>query len=76
MLNRDLNGKSRGYAFIEYENRAEFKRAFRDGHLIKINDRRVVVDCEYSRTNKTFRPLRLGGGLGNARKTVNCKYKQ
>ncbi len=33
----------------------------------KINDRRIVLDVERGRTVKSWKPQRLGGGLGGAR---------
>jgi len=60
-------GKSRGYAFIEFERSNDLKDAFQhaDGH--KLKDRRILVDVERGRTVKTWRPRKLGGGLGKTR---------
>lgn len=61
---RDNEGKSRGYAFIEYENMRGFKSAFRQADGKKVDSRRVIIDAERGRTSKYWRPLRLGGGKG------------
>lgn len=44
---------------------------------MKIEGKRVLVDIERGRTVPTFRPRRLGGGLGTTRlgsKHMNQKY--
>ena len=44
---------------------------------MKIEGKRVLVDIERGRTVPTFRPRRLGGGLGSTRlgpKHLNQKY--
>eukprot|EP01083_Nonionella_stella_P191601 709080_1 len=60
-------GKSRGYAFIEFERSNDLKEAFQhaDGH--KLKGRRILVDVERGRTVKTWKPRKLGGGLGKTR---------
>ncbi|KAF9115479.1 hypothetical protein BGX27_007608 [Mortierella sp. AM989] len=64
---KDLEGKPRGYAFIEFEREKDMKAAYKDADGIKINGRRIVVDVERGRTVKGWRPKRLGGGLGGTR---------
>lgn len=66
-LVKDKEGKSRGYAFVQYENAADFTAAYKDADGRKIEDRRIVVDVERGRTVKDWRPRRLGGGLGMTR---------
>ena len=65
----DFNGKSRGYAFIEYEHESDLKQAYKQGDGKKIDGRRVLVDVERSRTVPGWIPRRLGGGKGPARFT-------
>lgn len=48
-----------------------------DADGMKIEGRRILVDIERGRTVNTFRPRRLGGGLGTTRlgsKAQNQKY--
>ncbi|KXN67528.1 RNA-binding domain-containing protein [Conidiobolus coronatus NRRL 28638] len=59
---------SRGYAFIEYEREKDMKAAYREADGVRLKGRRVVVDVERGRTQKGWKPRRLGGGLGNTRK--------
>lgn len=47
-----LPGKSRGYAFIEYEHKNDMKEAYKNADGRKIEGRRVVVDVERGRTVK------------------------
>ncbi len=64
----DKQGKSRGIAFVEYENEEDMKRAFRAADGMKIEGRDIVVDVERGHTCiQTWLPRRLGGGLGGTR---------
>jgi U1 small nuclear ribonucleoprotein 70kDa len=69
----DFNGRSRGYAFIEYDHEADLKQAYKQGDGKKIDGRRVLVDVERSRTVAGWIPRRLGGGKGPARFTESKK---
>ncbi|KAF9933843.1 hypothetical protein FBU30_004239 [Linnemannia zychae] len=64
---KDSEGKSRGYAFIEFEREKDMKAAYKDADGLKIMGRRIVVDVERGRTVKGWKPKRLGGGLGGTR---------
>jgi U1 small nuclear ribonucleoprotein len=63
----ERDGKSRGYAFIEYEQEEDMKRAYRAADGMKIEGREIVVDVERGHTVPTWLPRRLGGGLGGTR---------
>ncbi|KAI7901485.1 uncharacterized protein BX663DRAFT_437583, partial [Cokeromyces recurvatus] len=63
-LVRDKQGKSRCYAFIEFEREKDMRAAYKDADGLKILGRRILVDVERARTVKGWRPRRLGGGLG------------
>ncbi|XP_063933106.1 U1 small nuclear ribonucleoprotein 70 kDa-like isoform X2 [Zophobas morio] len=63
-----FSGKSRGYAFLEFEKEEDMLVAYREGDGMKIEGRRVLVDVERGRTVEGFLPRRLGGGLGATRK--------
>lgn len=54
------DNKPRGYAFIEYEHKRDFIDAYKDADGMKIDGRRILVDCERGRTIRGFRPKRLG----------------
>ncbi|KAG2183009.1 hypothetical protein INT44_005990 [Umbelopsis vinacea] len=66
-LVRDTEGKSKGYAFIEFEREKDMRAAYKDADGLKLDGRRVLVDVERGRTVKGWKPRRLGGGLGNTR---------
>merc|ERR1711907_446253 len=59
-----LSGKPRGYAFIEFEQVEDMKRAFKIGMNRYIEGKRVIADVERGRTVVKWKPRRLGGGLG------------
>ncbi|KAI8967951.1 hypothetical protein BDF20DRAFT_200791 [Mycotypha africana] len=61
---RDLEGKSRCYAFIEFEREKDMRAAYKDADGLKMLGRRILVDVERARTVKGWKPRRLGGGLG------------
>ncbi len=64
---RDKDGKSRGYGFIEYEHKADFKTAYKRAENRRIDNTPVQVDYERGRTEKNWKPRRLGGDKGNIR---------
>ena len=41
-----------------------------------IDNKHIYVDAEMARTNKNFRPMRLGGGKGRTRKSVKHPFKK
>nr|CAH7729676.1 unnamed protein product [Callosobruchus chinensis] len=83
LIHNTVNGKPRGYAFIEYEHErdmhlvpicpklplfAGYIAAYKHADGKKIDGRRVLVDVERARTVKGWLPRRLGGGLGGTRR--------
>jgi U1 small nuclear ribonucleoprotein len=69
-LVKDKEGKSRGYAFVEYEHEEDMKRAFRAADGMRIEGREIVVDVERGHTVPNWLPRSLGGGLGGTRYVV------
>lgn len=61
------DGKSRGYAFVEYEHEDDMKRAYRAADGMPIEGRDIIVDVERGHTVPDWLPRRLGGGLGGTR---------
>ena len=49
-----LPGKSRGYGFIEFEDKKDMKEAYKSADGRKIEGRRVLVDVERGRTVETW----------------------
>ncbi|GFH61840.1 U1 small nuclear ribonucleoprotein 70kDa [Chaetoceros tenuissimus] len=66
-LVKDQNGKSKGYAFVEFEEEEAMKRAYRAADGMRIEGRHIVVDVERGHTVPSWLPRRLGGGLGGTR---------
>ncbi|KAA6393788.1 MAG: putative U1 small nuclear ribonucleoprotein 70 kDa [Streblomastix strix] len=64
---KDQKGKPKGYAFVEYERKDDAEKAYRQANGIEIDKRRVVVDKERGRIRSSWRPRRLGGGIGSTR---------
>jgi U1 small nuclear ribonucleoprotein 70kDa len=64
---KDKEGKSRGYAFVEYEHEEDMKRAYRAADKLRVEGREIVVDVERGHTVPSWLPRRLGGGLGGTR---------
>ncbi|KAI6192316.1 U1 small nuclear ribonucleoprotein 70 kDa [Aphelenchoides bicaudatus] len=64
----DQEGKPRGYAFIEFAHKSDMSSAYKKSDGTKIDGKRVVVDYERGRTQKTWLPRRLGGGKGETRR--------
>ena len=67
LVKNQKTGKSRGYAFIEFERMDDFKRAYKNASGKRIDSKRIIVDYERGRTIKHWRPRRLGGGIGKSR---------
>merc|ERR1740116_406588 len=70
-LIRDNSGKSRGYAFIEFESSQDLKDAFKYADGKSIKGKRILVDVERGRTVPGWKPRKLGGGMGSSREDSN-----
>lgn len=62
------NEKHRGYAFVEFEHKSDFKTAYKHSDGRKIDGRRVCIDFEGGRTVLNWRPRKFAGGIGDTRK--------
>ena len=67
---KDLSGKSRGYAFIEYEHKSDFSNAYKRGDRERIDDKIVYTDFERGRTEKGFKSRRFGGHFPQETRTL------
>ena len=61
------SGKSRGYAFVEFEREEDMKRAYRTADAMRLEGRSIVVDVERGHTVPNWLPRKFGGGLGGTR---------
>lgn len=64
---RTTSKESVGYAFVEFEQEEDMKRAYRGADATKLDARNIVVDVERGHTVPNWLPRRLGGGLGGTR---------
>jgi len=69
----DLEGKPRGYAFVEFEDERSMKDAYKSADRMKIDSYRIIVDVERGRTVSGWLPRRLGGGKGLGRPALEKK---
>jgi len=85
LIHDTKTGKSRNYAFIEYENIKDFKGthfllilpldAYKKADGKRIDGKKVLVDYERGRTIEDWRPRRFGGGKGETRKSRDVDDK-
>lgn len=73
---KDLEGQSRGYGFVEFSNNQEFLSAYRQASGKWIRGKSINVDAEFARVTRAFRPMRLGGGLGQTRRSKGLRFKR
>ncbi|KAJ3681137.1 hypothetical protein LUZ60_015626 [Juncus effusus] len=74
-LVRDIvTGASRGYAFVEYENEREMRRAYEDAHHTIIDGSEVIVDYYRQQLMPGWIPRRLGGGLGGKKESGQLRF--
>ncbi|CAH6720999.1 U1 small nuclear ribonucleoprotein 70 kDa homolog [[Candida] jaroonii] len=75
---RDKNGKSRGYGFIvfvtETSSRSCVQELSATGLKIEGFERKILVDIQRHGAMKTWKPRRLGGGLGGRGYTKTNNY--
>lgn len=67
-----VTGKSRGYAFVEYERRAEARGA-ESMHGENVDGSRILVQG-VARVLSGWRPRRLGGGFGGRREAGQLRF--
>lgn len=75
---RDKSGKSRGYGFIvfltETSSRSCIQELSATGLKLDGFDRKILVDIQRHGAMKTWKPRRLGGGLGGRGYTKTSNY--
>ena len=67
LITDKVTGKSKGFAFVEYEHEEDMKRAFRAADGMRLEGRAIVVDVERGHTVPNWLPRKFGGGLGGTR---------
>jgi len=76
IVKNTITNLSRGYGFIEFEHKSDFLSAYKYGDGKRIDGKRVIVDFERGRTMLKWRPRRLGGGLGDTRRSKSEDLKK
>ena len=75
VLVRDIvSGFSKGYAFIEYKDPKSSKHAFEEGNKLNIDGKCILVDYEFGRMMKGWKPRRLGGGFGGKKESGQLRF--
>lgn len=69
-----MTGKSKQYAFVEYESGSGAERALKDMHKEYIDGAEVAVEREAARSLPGWRPRRLGGGFGGRKESGQLRF--
>ena len=69
-----VTGFSKGYAFIEYEDKYDAITAWNRGHKALIDGKEVVVEYELERVLPGWKPRRLGGGFGGRKGSGQLRF--
>lgn len=74
-LVRDIvTGKSRRYAFVEFEREGEARAAIRELNGSVMDAQEIVVDTENERTLNGWIPRRFGGGFGGKKESGQLRF--
>ncbi|GAB0099005.1 U11/U12 small nuclear ribonucleoprotein 35 kDa protein [Sergentomyia squamirostris] len=74
-LVRDLiTGISKNYAFIEFRERSAAIAAYDSMNGVTVDGARLLVDFEWERRMKGWKPRRLGGGFGGKRESGQLRF--
>ena len=69
-----ITGFSRGYAFVEFENRHDARLAYKESKELFIDDQKVTVAWECERNLKGWIPRRFGGGFGGKKESGQLRF--
>ncbi|EAT47792.1 AAEL001131-PA [Aedes aegypti] len=65
---------SRGYGFVEFSERKSALRAIDEMHGRNLEGKELLVDEEWERRLKGWKPRRLGGGFGGRQKSQQLRF--
>ncbi|CAD7088488.1 unnamed protein product [Hermetia illucens] len=72
---RDIvTGVSKCYAFIEFKRSSSAQCAVNEMQKAYIDDCEIVVEHEFERTMKGWKPRRLGGGFGGRKESGQLRF--
>lgn len=69
-----VTGKSKRYAFVEYENAGGVERALHAMREEAVYRAEIVVEHEAERRLRGWRPRRLGGGFGGRKDSGQLRF--
>ncbi|KPJ20314.1 U11/U12 small nuclear ribonucleoprotein 35 kDa protein [Papilio machaon] len=69
-----VTGKSKQYAFVEYESRSSADTAWKEMHAEILDGSEVIVEREAERRLAGWRPRRLGGGFGGRKESGQLRF--
>ncbi|KAI5637369.1 RNA recognition motif domain-containing protein [Phthorimaea operculella] len=69
-----VTGKSKQYAFVEFENESSMDRALREMQKEYIDGSELVVDRVAARRLVGWKPRRLGGGFGGRKESGQLRF--
>lgn len=69
-----VTGKSKRYAFVEYESSTSVEKALREMHKEYIDGSEVIVEREAERSLVGWVPRRLGGGFGGRKEAGQLRF--
>lgn len=69
-----VTGKSKQYAFVEFENLSSLDKAFREMHQEYIDGAQIIVEKEAERRLRGWKPRRLGGGFGGKKESGQLRF--
>ncbi|XP_076806309.1 U11/U12 small nuclear ribonucleoprotein 35 kDa protein-like [Clavelina lepadiformis] len=74
-LIRDIvTGFSKGYAFVEFKETKDARKAYKEAHELAIDGNSILVDYEHERMMKGWVPRRLGGGFGGKKESGQLRF--
>lgn len=74
-LVRDIvTGKSKRYAFVEYEDDKSMEKALFSMHKEYIDGSEIIVESEAERLLPGWKPRRLGGGFGGRKESGQLRF--
>ncbi|KAL6058326.1 small nuclear ribonucleoprotein 35kDa (U11 U12) [Balamuthia mandrillaris] len=74
-LVRDIvTGKSKGYAFVEYEHQRDFEEALQRSGVVWLDGVKAFTDSERERLMEGWVPRRLGGGFGGKKESGQLRF--
>jgi len=74
-LVRDIvTGLSKCYAFVEFRDRRDCRRAQRETHKLAFMGKQILVDYQHQHTLPGWIPRRLGGGFGGRKESGQLRF--